>query len=108
MIIEEDEEFKLLKFIWIWLKDWNFHPRKAVLCYFLLSVGRATVSHQICTFLIVVNRDKMDYHCFVKNPCALEKFSKCENLSNDQFLTQSLENKKLSVPNRKVSTISVS
>ena len=77
------------------LKDPNFHPWKAVASYLLSSVGGNTIFHQNLflsdTFKQKVNKLSQLYNELVS---VWEKFSKCENLSDNQILGQFLWNNK--------------
>ena len=90
------------------LKDSNFHPWKAVASCPLSSVGGDTVFHQNLflsdTFKQKVNKLPQFYNELVS---LWEKFSKCENLSDDQILGQSLWNNKFIVLNLKVFILSL-
>ena len=90
--IDIDAKFRSLKFMWIKrLNDSNFHPWKAVASCLLSLVGGDTIFHQNLslsdTFKCKVNKLQQFYNQLVT---LWEKFSKCENMSDDQILGQSL------------------
>ena len=94
--IDIDAKFRSLKLMWIKrLKDSKFHPWKAVASYLLSSVGGDTMFQQNLflseTFKQKVNKLSQFYNELV---LLCEKFSKCENLSDDQILRQCLWNNK--------------
>ena len=94
--IDIDAKFRSLKSMWIKrLKDSNFRPWKAVASCLLSSVGGDTIFNQNLllsdTFEQKVNKLPQFYNELVS---LWEKFSKCENLRDDQILGQSLWNNK--------------
>ena len=77
------------------LKDSNLHPWKAVASCLVSSVGGDTIFHQNLflsdTFKQKVNKLPQFYSELVS---LWEKFSKCEDLNDDQILGPSLWNNK--------------
>ena len=82
----------------MWIKRLNhsnFHPWKAVASCLPSSVGGDTIFNQnlffLDTFKQKVNKLPQSYNQLLS---LWEKFSKCENMNDDQILGQSLWNNK--------------